>query len=87
MILFTKNGCTACVKAGNMLDRAGIEYENKNIDEDIKNMDSLLVVSGNLNTPVIQDSDTLILGFSPKRIQELIDSKQKKQEQQDTKAN
>ena len=62
-VVWSKPACPFCVKAKNLLQSKGIEYEEKNIAEGHKIQDLLEAVPNAKTMPQIWLDDTLIGGY------------------------
>lgn len=78
--IYTKNNCTQCRMAKNIMDRSGVEYEEINID---KNPDYIpfLKEKGIASAPAIfyGNDEDFIVGFQPEKIKKLAKVMVKKQ--------
>lgn len=61
--VFTKNNCPFCEMAKMLLLHKGIEFEENNLDGDIKAFEKLFKRSGMKTMPQIFVEDTLIGGY------------------------
>ena len=57
--IFTKNACAQCVTAKNLLKSEGIEFSEKNVDEDQEALQQLLQM-GLRSMPQIMKNNSLI---------------------------
>jgi glutaredoxin 3 len=66
-IVWSKNQCPYCVQAKNLLQSRGIDYEERNINENYDRDDLLAAVPGARTLPQIFIDDKLIGGFTELR--------------------
>ena len=66
-IVWSKNQCPYCVQAKNLLQSRGIDYEERNINENYDRDDLLAAVPGARTVPQIFLDDKLIGGFTELR--------------------
>ena len=66
-IVWSKNQCPYCVQAKNLLQSRGIDYEERNINENYDRDDLLAAVPGARTVPQIFIDDKLIGGFTELR--------------------
>ena len=76
VITYSKNDCTACVGVKNLLANNGVEFEERNIEENDEYMDEVMKM-GYASVPVtITKEGKEIVGFDLPELQQLIkDSK------------
>jgi len=66
-IVWSKNQCPYCVQAKNLLESRGIEYEERNINENYDRDDLLAAVPTARTLPQIFIDDNYIGGFTELR--------------------
>ena len=66
-IVWSKNQCPYCVQAKNLLQSCGIEYEERNINENYAREDLLAAVPTARTLPQIFIDDNYIGGFTELR--------------------
>ena len=67
IIVYTQPGCPACHRETNFLAQKGVEFEEKNVREDLDAMQEMVRV-GSQATPTTVIDGEVIIGFDPKRI-------------------
>ncbi len=60
--------CAFCHAAKQYFDKLGVAYEEKDVDQDIKNAQESVAKSGQMGIPVIDIDGTIIVGFDRARI-------------------
>ena len=68
-IVYTQPGCPACHQETMFLTQKGVEFEEKNVREDLDAMQEM-VRMGSQATPTTVIDGEAIIGFDPKRISE-----------------
>lgn len=71
VVVFSSNTCPYCVSAKEYLDEKGIEFEEKNIQED-KDARKELMNMGHMGVPVLLIDDVEIVGFDKPKIDEAL---------------
>ena len=66
-IIYTQPGCLACHRGTKFLAQKGVEFEVKNVREDLDAMQEMVRV-GSQATPTTVIDGEAIIGFDPKRI-------------------
>ncbi len=69
--IYTSNTCPYCTMAKDYLDEKGIQYNEKNINED-SNAKKELIDRGHMGVPVIIIDDEEIVGFNKPRLEEIL---------------
>ncbi len=64
VILYTKSHCGYCVRAKNLLDQLGVEFESINLDGKHDELVELVKKSGMRTLPQIYIGDKLIGGYT-----------------------
>lgn len=74
VILFSKNGCPQCMATKMALRQNGIEFEERNVEENEEYLKEVKEVYGVSSMPLVvtPDGDTWT-GFQPKKIMSLKD--------------
>ena len=66
-IVYTQPGCPPCHRETTFLAHKGVEFEEKNIREDLDAMQEMFRL-GSQATPTTVIDGEIIIGFDPKRI-------------------
>jgi glutaredoxin len=66
-IVYTQPGCPACHRETKFLAQKGVEFEEKNVREDLDAMQEMIRM-GSQATPTTVIDGEVIIGFDPKRI-------------------
>ena len=76
VIVYSTSWCAFCNTEKQWLDKLGVEYESKNIEEDQDaNKELLEKVNGNFQgVPVTDINGTLILGFDRPQLEEALEA-------------
>jgi len=72
VIIYTTSWCPFCDAAKEYLKNKGVEYEEKNVENDIQAREEMIEKSGQLGVPVIDIGGKIIVGFSPEEIEEAL---------------
>ncbi len=72
VIIYSSNTCPYCVSAKEYLDEKGVEYTEKNINEDASARKELMA-KGHMGVPVIIVGDEEIVGFDKAKLDQLLD--------------
>ncbi len=73
VIFYSADWCMVCRTAKNYMNSNGIEYEERNVDE--PQYEAMLVkVSGGRSIPVFEIDGSVLSGFDPKRLDQMIAS-------------
>jgi len=72
VIIYTTNWCPFCQATKEYLKKKGIEYEEKNVENDLQAREEMIEKSGQLGVPVIDIEGKIIIGFSPEEIEEAL---------------
>lgn len=70
IVVYSKNNCPACVNTKSMLNTLGIEYEERNIQEDDSNFDEVISL-GYQQVPVVVNGDESWSGHQPSKLMAL----------------
>lgn len=65
--------CKACEIAKDYLREMGIGYEEIDVSQDADACEALLNLTGHLQLPVVQRGDRFVIGFSRRRLDELLE--------------
>ncbi len=78
VIIYTTSRCAFCATEKQWLDRLGVPYESKNIEEDeAANQELLEKIAGNFQgVPVTDIAGELILGFDRPKLQAALEKNQ-----------
>lgn len=68
VIIYSADWCAFCHAAKEYLKSKGIEYTEKNVEEDIKNAQESVSKSGQMGIPVLDINGQIIVGFDRPRI-------------------
>ncbi len=71
IVIYSADWCPACVQAKRYMDREGVEYEERNVDQP-RYKEELVQVSGGRSIPVIQVDGSVMKGWNPKRLDQMI---------------
>ncbi|MFQ5890842.1 MAG: glutaredoxin family protein [Gemmatimonadota bacterium] len=71
--VFTTPTCPYCKQAKAWLRGNGCEFEELDITKDVEHLREWRTISGGVGVPVIAHGKDLVIGFSPARLQELVD--------------
>ena len=71
IVIYSADWCPACRHAKRYMDREGIEYEERNVDQP-RYKEELVQVSGGRSIPVIQVDGSVMKGWNPKRLDQMI---------------
>ncbi len=72
IIIYTTSWCPFCDAAKEYFKNKGVEYEEKNVENDIQAREEMIEKSGQLGVPVIDIGGKIIVGFSPEEIEEAL---------------
>ena len=72
VIVYSTTVCSWCVKAKDFLKQNGIEYEERNAQENPDYASEVLQKSGGMAVPVIDVDGTIIVGFNVKKLKEAL---------------
>ena len=70
--IYTTPTCPFCVMAKEFLRLKGIEYEEKDVIEDMDARQELVEVSGQMGVPVIKVNGDVIVGFNQTQLESLL---------------
>lgn len=72
VVVYSTSWCGWCRKTIAWLDERGVDYENRDIEENPAWRGELLEKSGGTSIPVVEIEGELIRGFDPERMSELL---------------
>lgn len=61
--LYTTNTCPWCVKVKNYLRSEDIEFQELNVQDDMKAREEMIKKSNQMGVPVLDINDNIIIGF------------------------
>jgi len=70
--VFTTPACAFCVMAKEWLRLKGVEYEEKDVADDMDARQELVEVSGQMGVPVITVDDEVVVGFNQTQLEALL---------------
>ncbi len=71
VIIYSANWCGACRRAKAYMDRKGVRYEERNVDQP-RFKEELVRKSGGRSIPVIEVNGRILKGFNPERLDKLL---------------
>jgi glutaredoxin len=71
VVIYAADWCGACRKAKAYMDRKGIRYQERNVDQPGPRKE-LLEKSGGRSIPVIEVNGRIMKGFNPQRLEQMI---------------
>ncbi len=72
VIIYTTSWCPFCEATKEFLKKKGVEFEEKNVENDIQAREEMIEKSGQLGVPVIDIDGKIIVGYSPEEIEEAL---------------
>jgi len=76
--IYSADWCAFCHAAKDYLDKKGVQYQEKNVEEDPNFAQEAINKSGQAGIPVIDIDGTIIIGFDRPRIDTVLHEKQVK---------
>ncbi|MBX6334796.1 glutaredoxin family protein [Candidatus Saccharibacteria bacterium] len=76
IIIYGAEWCGFCHAARRYLDDKGIEYDYRDVEQDMDDMRAAIEKSGQTGIPVIDIDGTIIIGFDRPRIDQVLKDKQ-----------
>jgi glutaredoxin 3 len=73
--IYTTSVCPWCKKTKEFMKEKGIKYKEFDVSSDDKARDEMIEKSGQMGVPVLDIDGTIIVGFNPKKIEELAGGK------------
>ena len=67
--IYTQDGCAPCNMVKRYFDHFGAKYQLKQRDEYAEEM---LSIAGTITTPVITDGSSVVVGYNPKELSEML---------------
>ncbi len=64
VVMYSKDSCPFCVRAKNLLNQKGVQFEEINLEGKQAELDALKKRTGQMTVPMIFINDKLIGGFS-----------------------
>ena len=71
-IVYSTQTCPWCHRAKDFLRKHNIEFEDKDVAEDLAARNELLQKSGRMGVPVLDIDGTIIVGFDQQAIEEAL---------------
>jgi glutaredoxin-like YruB-family protein len=71
-IVYSTQACPWCHRAKDFLKKHNIEFEDKDVAEDLAARNELLQKSGRLGVPVLDIDGTIIVGFDQQAIEKAL---------------
>jgi glutaredoxin-like YruB-family protein len=75
VVLYSTSWCGWCRKTMAFLKREGVEFENRDIEEDEAWAEELIEKTGSTSIPVVEIDGEIIRGYDPKRMAQLLRSR------------
>lgn len=72
--IYSADWCGFCQAAKQYLDRAGVKFSEKNVDEKREYAEEAMQKSGHTGIPVLDINGTIIVGFDRARIDTALNS-------------
>lgn len=72
VIIYTTPTCVYCKMTKSFFTENNIQYEEKNVAEDVVARDEMVTKSGQMGVPVIDVNGQLVIGFDQPRLKELL---------------
>ncbi|MEW6723189.1 MAG: glutaredoxin family protein [Candidatus Micrarchaeota archaeon] len=72
VIVYSTTVCPWCVKVKEFLKQNGVEYEERNAQENPEYASEVLQKSGGMAVPVTDIEGTIIVGFNVKKLKEAL---------------
>ena len=73
--IYTTSTCPWCKKSKEFMKEKGIKFKEFDVGEDDKARDKMIEISGQIGVPVLDIDGTILVGFNPKKIEELAGGK------------
>jgi glutaredoxin-like YruB-family protein len=74
--IYSADWCAFCHATKDYLDKKGVQYQEKNVEEDPNFAQEAVNKSGQMGIPVIDIDGTIIIGFDRPRIDAILKEKQ-----------
>jgi len=72
VVVYTTSWCGWCRKTLAFLNQQGVEFENRDIEEDESYREELLEKTGGTSIPVVEIDGQIIRGYDPQRMAQLL---------------
>lgn len=72
LTVYTTNTCGYCAMVKKFLDMKGVEYQVVNLDEYPERQKEALEMSGALTVPVSTDGQSVVVGWNPGKLMDMI---------------
>lgn len=76
LTIYTSPTCQSCFKAKEYLKQRNVSYRERNVVEDRSALKEMIELTGRKSVPVIRCGDEVIVGFSPSRLDQMIECAQ-----------
>jgi glutaredoxin 3 len=76
VMVYSANWCAFCHAAKDYLDRLGVKYEVRDVEQDPKFAQEAVTKSGQMGIPVLDIGGDIILGFDRPKIDTALKAKQ-----------
>lgn len=74
VVIFTQPGCPPCQTAKAYLTQKGIPFEDRDVTKDPAAVQDMVNKYGSRSTPTIVIGDEVMIGFDPKRLDQILGS-------------
>lgn len=74
--IYTTPTCSYCSQAKHFLADRGVPYKEFNVMEDNDALNEMVQLTGRRNVPVIVCGNDVLVGFSPSRLEQIIECAQ-----------
>lgn len=71
--VYTTSTCPYCVMAKQYLTERGVPYKELNVSENRQALKEMVELTGRKSVPVIRCGNDVLVGFSPSRLDQLIE--------------
>lgn len=71
--IYTTSTCPYCVQAKQYLAQRNVPYRELNVQQDRQALQEMVELTGRRSVPVIRCGDEVLVGFSPSRMDQLIE--------------
>ncbi len=73
VVIYTTTWCGWCRKTLAWLDARGVDYDNRDIESDPRAREELIAKTGSTSIPVVEVDGRIIRGYSPGKMQRLLE--------------
>lgn len=73
--VYSATWCAFCHAAKQYFDKLGVKYEDKDVEQDMKNAQESVTKSGQMGIPVIDIDGEIIIGFDRPKIDSALRAK------------